>query len=81
MSKAEPRKLYAVSIGHQPFAADLCWGSCGKGQIGALALDGNQCIPCNEEACPHLDQEAGPVGTVDDVGEERPVYLRKLEEP
>jgi hypothetical protein len=74
-------KLYLVPWTIQKFAGDLCWGSCGHGQCGAVAIDvGDRaidCIPCRESDCPHAERTMNePIGEVQ--GE--PAYLRKLRE-
>jgi len=86
MKKTEdggPGKLFLVCLEIQKFAADLCWGSCGKGIVGAIKHGPAYWIPCREKKCPHVDKElsegkmkeseAGlPVGTE--------IILRKLSE-
>lgn len=76
-------KLYAVPcVPFQPFAADLCWGSCGKGIVGAIDIPmgngGIACIACRQDDCPHLDRQMDD--SMGDVNGE-PVYLRKLRKP
>ncbi len=71
------KPLYAIPLGPQPFIPDLCWGSCGKGQVGALTFEGLECIPCRQEICPHIERQSECVGDMD--GD--PVYLRVLTDP
>lgn len=42
--------------------SELCWGSCGKGIVGAIDIQidadrGVACIPCREATCPHVERE------------------------
>jgi hypothetical protein len=67
----ETAKLYIIPLlAHEKVGvkiADICWGSCGKGLVGAINLD---------------NETAEPWGTVPDGRDpERPVYLRKLKAP
>jgi hypothetical protein len=55
--------------------SEWCWGSCGKGVVGAITGEGFTFVACLHADCPHLDHEmAEPCGEV--LGE--PVFLRKL---
>lgn len=71
------KPLFAVPIGPQPFAADICWGSCGLGLVGALTFEGQECIPCDTPVCPYLERQSEKFGEIDG----RPVFLRKLIPP
>jgi hypothetical protein len=56
--------------------SEWCWGSCGKGVIGALTFEGFTFVACRHADCPHLDREkAEPFGEV----EGELVFLRKLQ--
>ena len=60
-------RLYCVVMPHWDEAeskavASLCWGSCGKGCVGAVDIQidadhGVACIPCREVVCPHVERE------------------------
>ena len=76
-------KVYIVPWTIQRFAGEICWGSCGKGLIGAITipLDAGEieCIPCIEDDCPHAERTMDePMGEVRDGDT---AYLRKLKEP
>ena len=74
--------IYLVPWTVQKFAGDICWGSCGKGQVGAIGIDvwgGTiECIPCREAECPHVEREMEWPGA--DVDGDS-VVMRKLKEP
>jgi hypothetical protein len=77
--------IYVVPIGaHKAIGVDvgaICWGSCGNGFIGGVDLDSDSGIPCDMPVaeCPHHDRDAAePCGSIEERGEERPVYLRRL---
>lgn len=79
------QRLYAVPLSaHRAVGVDIgpiCWGSCGKGAIGAINLDNDSAIPCREAECPHLVKQMDtPMGTVplSPGGREEPVYLRRI---
>jgi hypothetical protein len=86
MSESKRETIYALSLqGHEAIGVDIggiCWGSCGKGAIGAIDLGENgEAIPCCHVAaeCPNLDKEMGkPFGTIEFNGREYDVILRKL---
>lgn len=80
----EDARLFAVPLDACGFnAASVCWGTCGKGIMGGIDVDGMAAIPCTVRAaqCPHFEKEmAEPWGTVNDGrDDDRPVYLRKLQ--
>jgi len=78
--------VYAISLpGHRKIGVDIgsiCWGSCGKGAIGAINLgDWGEAIPCVHPSgeCPNFDKEQSrPCGTVDFNGKEWDVVIRRL---
>jgi hypothetical protein len=82
----DTKRIYAISLrGHDKIGvkiANICWGSCGKGNIGAINLgEYGEAIPCSTPAaeCPNLDKEMGtPVGTVELNGQEYEVVIRRL---
>ena len=84
MSK-RPR-VYAIMIqGHKQIGVDIgaiCWGSCGKGAIGAIAMqEWGDATPCVVPAaeCPNLDrQQRDSCGSIEFNGKEYDVVLRKL---
>lgn len=71
-------RIYAVPVDPQPFVSKLCWGSCGRGHVGAIMIGVMGCIPCGEEQCPHLDREMELPGADVDGS---PVWLRRLLDP
>ena len=81
-------RIYALPLhAHKAHGIDvskICWGSCGKGSIGAISLGSDEAIPCVYPAaeCPAFEKEMGtPCGTVDFNGREYEIVLRKLAAP
>ena len=84
MSK-RPRVFAVMLEGHKQIGVDIgaiCWGSCGKGAIGAINMqEWGEAIPCVVPAreCPNLDRDQrDSCGTVEFKGQEYAVVLRKL---
>lgn len=83
---ADQRVVYAVPItriGEHPGdrAAEWCWGTCGKGLIYGIELDGiGAAIPCATPAaeCPHGAVDMAQAWGTGPQGER--VHLRKLKE-